>query len=164
MPLPSQAFRDLNLLSTAKNFTEIVTLAENLEPVYQARQLGEMRPLVFSKEKVDKTAETLLASHYTQENAKPILTRGDGNCLFNAASLAICGSDKLSIELRVRTVIELAAHQNYYLNHPTVLNCGLKKKWRIMGCSDDLLCSNFRKHSCHNAFYSWFRGSFSRRN
>ena len=38
-----------------------------------------------------------------QENIKAILTKGDGNCLFNAASIALCGMEKLSAELQMWT-------------------------------------------------------------
>ncbi len=84
---------------------------------------------------VDKIAQSLVPSHYQQDNVKAILTTADGNCLFNAASLALCGCEKLSVELRVRTAIELATNTEYYKNHPVVMNCGLKtesgKPWAI---------------------------------
>ena len=70
----------------------------------------------------------MLPSHYRQENAKPIKTKTDGNCLFNAASIAICGSDNLSTDLRIMTTIELGTNSTYYICHPNIKNCGLTRR------------------------------------
>ena len=37
---------------------------------------------------------------------------GDGNCLFHAISVAVCGKTSLSTELRVRCCIEMVANKN----------------------------------------------------
>lgn len=52
------------------------------------------------------------------ESFIPIEAYGDGNCLFNSASLLLCGYGTLSIELRFRTVLELATNIEYYTNYP----------------------------------------------
>jgi len=41
---------------------------------------------------------------------------GDGNCIFNTVSYLLIGNEKLSTELRVRTVIELALYRTWYEN------------------------------------------------
>ena len=46
----------------------------------------------------------------------PAMTTGDGNCLFNAASIALTGHEKLSPELRMRTTIEMAINSTVYTN------------------------------------------------
>ena len=43
--------------------------------------------------------------------------KGDGNCFFNSASVAISGNELMAIELNVRSCIELAVYFDYYLNH-----------------------------------------------
>ena len=52
-----------------------------------------VKTIQFSPERVDRLAEDLVPEHYRQVNVKPITTTSDGNCLFNAASLALCGSE-----------------------------------------------------------------------
>ena len=47
-----------------------------------------------------------------------ILTRGDGNCLFNSLSICICGNDSLNEEIRARTCVEMATYQEYYVQQP----------------------------------------------
>ena len=48
----------------------------------------------------------------------PYLTTGDGNCLFNAASIALTGNESLSKEIRLRTALEMIINQHTYLQHP----------------------------------------------
>ena len=45
-------------------------------------------------------------------------SRADGNCLYNSASMAICGSDSLSNVLRILVAGELFLNSSYYANHP----------------------------------------------
>ena len=52
----------------------------------------------------------------------PLRSKGDGNCLFNSISTLICGSEKLAVELRLRTVVELANYFDYYADHSLVQN------------------------------------------
>ena len=42
--------------------------------------------------------------------------KGNGNCLFNALSMAIQGNESLSTEIRVRTCLELYQYKGYYIN------------------------------------------------
>jgi hypothetical protein len=44
----------------------------------------------------------------------PLTTTGDGNCLFNAISLAMYGHERHATQLRVRTCIELIWYRNTY--------------------------------------------------
>lgn len=45
----------------------------------------------------------------------PAVVPGDGNCLFNALSVAIVGNTSLAEELRVRTCIEMAINKAIYI-------------------------------------------------
>ena len=109
------------------SFEDFVQLARNIQPKYERKPIEDQEQIIFLASEVDKVAESLLPPHYKQENAKPISTKPDGNCLFNAASMAICGSDKLSTDLRVRTTIELATQSTYYKFHPSIINSGLTR-------------------------------------
>uniref|UniRef100_A0A3B3Z6B7 Vertnin n=1 Tax=Periophthalmus magnuspinnatus TaxID=409849 RepID=A0A3B3Z6B7_9GOBI len=46
----------------------------------------------------------------------PLSCRGEGNLLFDAVSLLLTGSTALSLELQVRTVVEMAIWKRYYLS------------------------------------------------
>ena len=42
---------------------------------------------------------------------KPIVTTGDGNCMYNALSLAVCGTEHLSVVIRLLTTYALVKHR-----------------------------------------------------
>ena len=54
----------------------------------------------------------------------PVDVHGDGNCLPRCGSLFICGSQNLHQEMRTRIVVELAVHEDFYLD-PKNLQVGL---------------------------------------
>lgn len=45
---------------------------------------------------------------------------GNGNCLFNACSIALIGDESISIYLRCLTSIEMFKWSNHYANHPMI--------------------------------------------
>lgn len=67
---------------------------------------------------VDETARSILSENKTSSAIQPIITTGDGNCLFNAASRSICGNERMASELRLRTSLELINNQEFYSSHP----------------------------------------------
>lgn len=44
----------------------------------------------------------------------PLKTTGDGNCLFNAASIALTGSENSSITFRLASVLHAVQHFDHY--------------------------------------------------
>ena len=42
---------------------------------------------------------------------KPIATTGDGNCMYNALSLAFCGTERFSVVIRLLTTYALVKHR-----------------------------------------------------
>lgn len=50
---------------------------------------------------------------------RPLSVSGDGNCLFNAVSVALCGAERYADELRVRTVIEMVMNAEKYKSSPS---------------------------------------------
>lgn len=48
-------------------------------------------------------------------NMLPLVCKGEGSLLFEAASLLLWGHTGLSLELRARTVVEMLLHRHYYL-------------------------------------------------
>ncbi|KAH0620506.1 hypothetical protein JD844_021030 [Phrynosoma platyrhinos] len=45
----------------------------------------------------------------------PLICKGEGNHLFEAASMLLWGNTSLSLELQVRTAVEMLLHKQYYL-------------------------------------------------
>lgn len=48
------------------------------------------------------------------QGKSPVHVSGDGNCLFNALSVGLTGNEGLSLELRVRTCLELFRNRHAY--------------------------------------------------
>ncbi|XP_004311560.1 vertnin [Sagmatias obliquidens] len=48
-------------------------------------------------------------------NMLPLVCKGEGSLLFEAASMLLWGNAGLSLELRARTVVEMLLHRHYYL-------------------------------------------------
>ena len=48
----------------------------------------------------------------------PSKTTGNGNCLFNAVSIALTGNEDRAAELRLRTSVEMALNANVYTSRP----------------------------------------------
>ena len=47
----------------------------------------------------------------------PLSVKGEGNCMFNSASMAISGNETMLRKLRVRTCIELNLNFKLYQTH-----------------------------------------------
>lgn len=94
----------------------------------------------------DTTAMMLLAKENIKEDIRTIKTLGEGNCLFNAASLELCNSNVLSAELRLQTALELLLHADFYGDHPLVATLDLRTrsgaKWSKKGIYDAVIFSN----------------------
>ena len=56
------------------------------------------------------------------DDGRPLYVDGDGNCMFNALSVLLVGSQVLSVELRVRTCLELVDQRTSALIHR--ITCG----------------------------------------
>lgn len=48
------------------------------------------------------------------KNRTPVRVSGNGSCLFNSVSVALCGTEELALELRIRCFIELVVHETKY--------------------------------------------------
>ena len=61
-----------------------------------------------------KAVNTLNMCGGNMDGGRPLYVDGDGNCLFNALSVLLVGSQVLSAELRLRTCLELVNHGPAY--------------------------------------------------
>ena len=73
----------------------------------------------------------------------PIHVSGDGNCLFNAVSVAIQGNEELSCELRVRTCLELVLNFEHYKAHANYQNFRLVSPDLVKACQKCARDGNF---------------------
>ncbi|KAF7690587.1 vertnin [Silurus meridionalis] len=64
----------------------------------------------------------------------PLVCKGGGNLLFDAASMLLVGSTSLSLELQVRTVVEMLLWKQYYL-------CGMIDSKVMLQASRFSLCT-----------------------
>ena len=103
------AAKDLGHLFRARSFSHLKEIAATLEQEHlELIDLSSVEEVFFREESVDTIALSILKrENLDTQTIKPILTLGDGNSLFNAASMAICGSAKLATELRLSTTLEL---------------------------------------------------------
>ena len=75
----------------------------------------------------------------------PITTTGDGNCLFNAISIAVIGNESLSAEVRVCIFVELAENKQFYINaHKN------DDFWKVADYIEDAItsCATNKAYSC----------------
>ncbi|XP_065260518.1 vertnin [Emys orbicularis] len=84
------------------------TLSSFSLPSYCGRQFQE-------ELEVDRVARSLYPED-APSNMLPLVCKGEGNHLFEAASVLLWGNPSLSLELQVRTVVEMLLHKHYYLN------------------------------------------------
>ena len=119
---------DLRYLFEARSFSHLQEIAMLLKSFYCCpMDLCKLGKVVFKQENVDAVAFSILKRENLADCTimKPIATLADGNCLFNAASMAFCGSAKYASELRLRTAMELILNIDFYTNHPLVVNAAI---------------------------------------
>ena len=64
----------------------------------------------------DETSKQILKSFHpvVLNELRPLNTRGDGNCLYRAVSLAISGSQKYYVKLKTLTTLEIILNRSHY--------------------------------------------------
>jgi hypothetical protein len=65
---------------------------------------------------IDPIAKMIL-QNFTGEHGNPLKTSGNGDCLFDAASLYLVGNETKSVELRYKTALMLINEENVIRNH-----------------------------------------------
>ncbi|XP_072893685.1 vertnin [Hemitrygon akajei] len=73
------------------------------------------RSTSFREAEVDPRAEALYPAD-APPGMVPLAGRGVGDRLFEAASVLLLGDGSLSMELQLRTMVEMVLHKRYYLN------------------------------------------------
>lgn len=118
------AFRDLkDLAANRGDFRKFYAVCEQLEKRWSDCKWNIEEAHFsshFRSSQVDKISSHIIPSKYA--DLVPIYSTGDGNCLFNSASLAICQNESRAIELRLRTCLELARNRDFYKTHPVLVH------------------------------------------
>lgn len=135
---------DLRRLATCRrDFAQYLSLCEIL-----AESSFSLNEEEVSQHQIDKVSLQIIPDSF-KEPFLPACSTGDGNCLFNSASIALCCDERLEVELRLCTSIELAVHRDFYRNHPVLTGARIQFQSRKDGVRDlpieslfDLTCFN----------------------
>ena len=135
------------LAACRRDFAQYLSLCEILEKRYSGVSFSLNEEGV-SQHQIDKVSLQIIPDSF-KEPFLPARSTGDGNCLFNSASIALCRDERLAVELRLRTSIELAVHRDFYRNHPVLTGARIQFQSRKDGVRDlpieslfDLTCFN----------------------
>lgn len=151
------ALEDLKRLAASrKDFSQYLSLCYTLEegngPV--TFHLNDHSASA-SQQRVDKVSLQIIPDSY-KEPFLPVRSTGDGNCLFNSASIAICDDKRLAPELQLRTSIELAVYRDFYREHPVLRAANVQFQFRrhgigvlSMGSLFDLTCFSAESERVH---------------
>lgn len=76
------------------------------------------RNYFISPTKIDTLSQDFLTKCKIQHLlGDPYYVSDNGNCLFNVVSVALCGTEDLAVELRVRSCIEMVIRKDYIICH-----------------------------------------------
>ncbi|XP_036061585.1 LOW QUALITY PROTEIN: vertnin [Onychomys torridus] len=114
--LVQQVLRDLQEAVESEGLQSLTSAAVEAKQVLSSFTLpicqkGGPGPQVLE---VDSVALSLYPEDAPQ-NMLPLVCKGEGSLLFEAASMLLWGHAGLSLELRARTVVEMLLHRHYYL-------------------------------------------------
>ncbi|KAL3882439.1 hypothetical protein ACJMK2_028778 [Sinanodonta woodiana] len=76
-------------------------------------------------------------------NGIPLTTSVDGNCLFNAVSISLCGNKTKSLKLRYHTCINLVTRWDQYQIHPQRPQLRLLCSSYLQSCLDSTIIGKF---------------------
>lgn len=144
---PISDLRRLKFASATVTFQRLQSIAKEITAKYDKPiDSANAGKLVMPVRMTDNTAMTLFRDGDLRDDVRPIETTGDGNCLFNVVSIAICQTEILAAELRLRTALELILNPDFYGAHPvvTLSNITTKSggKWSKEGLYDAIILSN----------------------
>lgn len=94
-----------------------------------------------SSVRTDQIASHLLPKNLENE-FRPIVCYGDGNCLFRSVSLHVMGNEEHHVEFRVRTIMDLVRHEKLYLNEEKLKNVSSKEAASNESLLHYILCTS----------------------
>ena len=96
-------------------FDDLFNKANQLRPEIPPLTMREKGNFVSD---IDEKSQKLIPTGKLNGEHNALLTKGDGNCLFRAASILAFGDESKHLEMRVRTAVELACNKSHYLTDP----------------------------------------------
>ena len=87
----------------------------------------------------DPVAKKILRSCGRCDNIHALKVSGDGNCLFNSLSMAVCGTEVRSLEMRWQCVFELILNEDYYKSYHASNSSGAFNPSFNEACHDALI-------------------------
>ena len=115
--------------------TELITHIQDQCQKILAEEHGEPYGIISLKTMPNTTfdhlSQFLIPDKITDMMAANI--SGNGNCLYNAVSLALCGYQTLATCLRTLTAAELYLHSDSYAKHPLIMTLILWKTFHLIG-------------------------------
>ena len=118
----ANSLRRLKFLSLSASFEEVQGITREIKVRYdKCIEVGNVGQFLLPVSMADKTAMMVLEKEGFGKDIRPVKTKGDGNCLFNAASIAICQNEMLADQLRLRTALELLLNPDFCSSHPVVM-------------------------------------------
>ena len=136
----SADLRKLQQLESGASQSELVQAIQN--------RYGEVQNQIRSQEfpewkdlPKDNLAQLLIPNDLLNDFPLGVEARkvtGDGNCLYNAASVALVGNESFSPHLRLLTATELYDNAQFYVKHPKLIeavnDCGLPEVSLFIQC------------------------------
>ena len=145
----ANSLRRLKFLSIDASFEEVQRLAREIKDHYdKCIEVENVGQFLLPVSMVDKTALMVLEKVDREKDIQPVKTKADGNCLFNAASIATCQTEMLADQLRLPTALELLRNPDFYSSHPVVMEMQDNlptmsgSKWSKEGLYDAVIFSN----------------------
>jgi hypothetical protein len=111
--------QDLKFLKTAINLIDYEAISY-IEAKHLSIVGAKNCSLNLSKHTEDCFAKTLIPSSIDIDEPCALKGTGNGNCLYNAASIILCGEKSLATSLHTLTASELFIPGDKYLQHPVL--------------------------------------------
>lgn len=124
------------LCNSCNDFRQYQAIAEQLDNFgssHEYSMCSDEFSAHFRPSQVDQTSRKIIPDSLTPQRYVPVRSTGDGNCLFNSASIVICQSEELAFELRLRTCLELALNREHYRHHPVITSAQIPYQSRRRG-------------------------------
>ena len=117
VPRENEIIRDLDKMREAiiTENREIVSLFASKYRQHLPREIYKRKGIPSSC--VDQLSRSILPKDIAA-NLVPLKATGNGNWLFNSASILLIGDESLHGVLRLLTAAEIFLHNNFYGNHP----------------------------------------------
>ena len=115
-----------HLAASCNDFRQFCSTCEQIERRWGSQSALEVREIHFSTSQftysqVDEISRCIIPLNLGLSYV-PVHSTGNGNFLFNSASLALCQNESLADQLCLRTCFQLANNRKFCRKHPVLVN------------------------------------------